>query len=90
VAAALAALGADHVDAEVEALLDVLGVADHVHVEDAGRVQFLDDGFGRNADGADEELGAAVDDDVDELVELALGVVVAGECVSGARMSGRG
>ena len=32
VSAALAALSADHVDADVEAFLDVLGVADHVHV----------------------------------------------------------
>jgi hypothetical protein len=89
VAAALAALCADHVDAEVEAFLDVLGVPDHVHVEDAGFVQFLDNGFGRDADGADEELGARVDDDVDELVQLALCVVVAGARVSGAPGSGQ-
>jgi hypothetical protein len=56
---------------------------------DAGLVQLLDDGFGRDADGADKELRARVDDDVDELVELALGVVVAGGRVSGARMSGK-
>jgi hypothetical protein len=77
VATALAALRADDVDAEVEALLDVLGVADHVHVQDASLVQLLDDGLGGHPDGANEQLGAGVDDDVDELVQLALGVVVA-------------
>lgn len=77
VAAALTALGADDVGADVEALLDVLDVANHVHVQDAGLVQLLDDGLGRHADGADEQLGAGLDDDVDEAIELALGVVVA-------------
>lgn len=78
VAAALAALRADDVDAGGKALLHVLGVPDHVHVEDAGAVELLDDGLGRHADGGDEEFGAGFDDDVDEVVELALGVVVAG------------
>ena len=78
VAATLAALGADDVDAEVKALLDVLDVADHVHVVDAMLVKLVDDGLGGHADGGDEELAAGLDDDVDELVELALGVVIAG------------
>lgn len=78
VTAALTTLGADDVDADVEGLGDVLGVADHVHAEDAGTVEALDDCLGGDTDGGDEELGAALDDDVDELVELALGVVVAG------------
>jgi hypothetical protein len=58
VAAAFAALGADQVDTEVEALLHVFGVTDHcevsgdcesgrkyvtVHVEDAMLVELLDD-----------------------------------------------
>jgi hypothetical protein len=34
--------------------------------------------FRRDTDGRDEELGTAVDDDADELVELALCVIVAG------------
>jgi hypothetical protein len=58
VSAALAALGADHVCAEGEALGDVLRVADHVHVEDAGFVEAVDGGFGGHADGGDEEAGA--------------------------------
>jgi hypothetical protein len=41
-------------------------------------VQLVDDSPGRDADGGDEELGAGLDDDVDELAQLALGVVVAG------------
>jgi hypothetical protein len=83
----LTALGADHVGAEGEALGNVLGVADHVHVEDAGLVEALDGGFGGDADGGDEEAGAGVDDDGHELVELALGVVVAVRCrVSIARL----
>lgn len=76
-ATALTTLGADDVDAEVDALLHMLDVADHVHVDDAGAVELVDDGLGGHADGGDEELGARVNDDVDHLVELALGVVVA-------------
>jgi hypothetical protein len=79
VAAALAALGADDVDAELEALLDMLRVADHVHVQDAVRVQLVDDRLGGHADGGHEQLGAGLDDDVNQLAQLALGVVVAGD-----------
>ena len=77
VAAAFPALGADDVGAHVEAFGNVLGVSDHVHVEDAGGVEAADDMGGRDADGGDEEFGARVDDDGDEFVELAFCVVVA-------------
>ena len=77
VASSFATLSADHVDAELETLLDVLGVADHVHVEDAGLVQLIDNLLGWDADGGDEETGAGLDDNVGEFAELALGVVVA-------------
>jgi len=40
-------------------------------------VKLLDDLLGGNADGRDEELGAGLDDNVDQLRELTLGVVVA-------------
>ncbi len=83
-AAALAALGADHVDADVEAFLHVLGVPDHVHVEDAGFVEAVDDVEGGHADGGDEEFGAGIDDDGDEVVEFAFGVVVAGVVLGSA------
>lgn len=77
VATTLSTLGADDVDAEVKALLNVLDVADHVHVQDTGLLQLLDDMLGGDTDGRDEQLGTRLDDDVDELVELALGVIVA-------------
>lgn len=77
VATTLTTLGADDVDAEVNALLDVLNVADHVHVDDAIGVELVDDGLGGHTDGRDEEFGALLNDNVDELVELALCVIVA-------------
>lgn len=77
VAATLTTLGADDIDTDVEGLLDVLGVADHVHAEDTGTVELLDNGLGGNTDGGDEKLGTTLNDNVDELVELAFGVVVA-------------
>lgn len=86
VAAALAALRADDVDADVDALLDVLDVADHVHVEDARGVELVHDGLGGHADGGDEDLGLLLNDDVDELVELALGVVIAVAHVSNSAL----
>lgn len=51
VTSTLTTLCANHVHAELEALLDVLGVADHVHVENAGLVELLDDVLGWDADG---------------------------------------
>jgi hypothetical protein len=40
-------------------------------------VQLLDDVFRGDTDGRDEQLGTGLDDDVDQLIELALGVVIA-------------
>jgi hypothetical protein len=77
VATALATLSTDNIDADLEALLDVLGVTDHVHDENTGAVQTIDDELGGNANGADEELRALLDDNIDELVKLTLGVVIA-------------
>ena len=42
-------------------------------------MQFVHDGLWRDADGGDEELRATIDDDANELVELALCVVVAAQ-----------
>jgi hypothetical protein len=53
-------------------------VADHVHVQDTGLVKLLDNGLGGYTDGRDEQLSTRVDDNIDELVQLALCVVVAG------------
>ena len=57
----------------------MLGVADHVHVEDAVFVEALDDVLGRHADGGDKELGSAIYYYGDEIVQFALGVIVAVE-----------
>jgi hypothetical protein len=54
-------------------------VTDHVHVEDAVGVELIDDSLGGNSDGRDKQGGLFGDDDVDQLAELALSVVVAGE-----------
>jgi hypothetical protein len=78
VAATLTTLGADEIDAEFEALLDMFGVSDHVHVQDTVLVEPVNDMLGGNTDGGDEEPGARLDDDVYELVKLSLCVVVAG------------
>ena len=76
---ALAALRTNHIGADVQAFLDVLRVADHVHVEDAGLMEAFDHVRWWDADGGDEELGARGNDDFDQLVEFTLGVVVAEE-----------
>lgn len=40
-------------------------------------MEAFDDMLGWDADGGDEELGAAVDDDIHKFVELALSIIVA-------------
>ena len=63
--------------------------ADHVHDEDAGFVEALDYMGWGDADGGDEDLCAGVDGYGDEVVELAVGVVVI--CLaSGAADLGQG
>lgn len=83
VATTFAALSADNINANVQAFLDVLRVADHVHVQHACLMEFLYHGLGRDANSRDEKLRSALDDDVDQFVELALGVVVARSSPSG-------
>ena len=77
VSTSLTTLCANNIDAEIEALLDVLGVTDHVHVKDACLVETVDDMLRWDADGGDEELCAAVDDDAHELVKFALSIIIA-------------
>lgn len=77
VSTSLTTLSANEIDTESEALGDVLWVTDHVHVEDAVGVELVDDSLWWDTDGGDEELGARLDNDIDELVELTLGVIVA-------------
>lgn len=71
-------LGANHIGSNIKAFLDVFGMSNHVHVENACFVESLDDGNWGNADSADEQLSARVDDDGHELVEFSFSVVVAG------------
>lgn len=79
VAASLATLGDDEIDTEIKALLHMLWVADHVHVENAICVEPLDDVLWWDTDGRDEDLCTALNNDINELVELALRVIVAAE-----------
>jgi hypothetical protein len=65
VSTSLATLCANDIDTKIKALLNVLWVANHIHVEDAMAMQLVDDLFRRDADGGDEELSAGLDDDVD-------------------------
>ena len=69
-------LSTDDVHADVESLLDVLGSTNHIHAEHAGLVQLVYDLLRGDTDRTDEELGALFDDDIDELVEVSLGVVI--------------
>ena len=96
VTTALTTLGADNINANIKGLLDVLGVADHVHAEDAGTVELLDDSLGGNTDSGDEKASLFLDDNINELTELALGVVVAIcrnktrlACVNNGKSTGR-
>jgi hypothetical protein len=77
-AAALAALRADDVNAGLDGLDDVLRCTDHVHDRDARGVELVYGELRRDANGRDEEGRALLDHDVDQLWELALGVVLVG------------
>jgi hypothetical protein len=77
VATSFTSLSTDDIRSYVEALLYMFRVADHVHIEDASLVEAVNDRFWRHTDSRDEELCLAVNDDADQLVEFALGIVVA-------------
>jgi len=70
-------LCADDVYVAFKAFCDVLWMANHVHVEDAVFVQFIDNMLRWYTDSRDKEFGTRIDDDIDEFIELALGVIVA-------------
>ena len=73
-------LSTDEIRTGLQRLLHVLGVTDHVHVEDAVAVKTVDNVAGRDTDSRDEKLRTTLDDNVDQFVELTLGVIVAGHC----------
>lgn len=85
VATTLTTLGADDIDIKVKALLDVLGVSDHVHVQHAVLVKLLHDGARRDTDSADKQSGAAFNDDINKRIELSVGVIMAEENQSVSR-----
>lgn len=78
---AFSALRTDDIHASLERLLSVLRRTHHVHDQDPGVVETLDHMRGRHTNGAHKELRPVVDDHVDELVELAVCVVVV--CLAG-------
>lgn len=73
----LTTLRADHISSERERLWDVLWVTDHVHVKYTGLVKLLDDVLWWHTNSADEKSSTRFDDDINQVVQLALGVVVA-------------
>ena len=77
VTATLTSLGADNISAAVEGLLNVLGVANHVHAEDIGLVEAVDDVLWWDTDGGHKEFGTALDDNGDKLIEFSLGIIIA-------------
>ena len=86
VSTSLATLGADHINTEVEALLNMLWVSDHVHVENTVGVELVDNSLWWDTDGGNEKFSTRLDNNIDELIELALGVIVATKRVSSAQM----
>lgn len=77
VSTTLTALCTDQIYSKSEAFGDVLWVSDHVHVENTSLVQTLDHLFWRDTNGRDKQTCAGINDDVDEIVELAFCVVIA-------------
>lgn len=77
VSTTFASLCANDVCTSIKRLLDMLRVANHVHVENTSGVQLLDDWLGRDSDSANEELCAALNDNVNKFIKLSLGVVIA-------------
>lgn len=76
-------LCADDVDTECKTFGDVFWVSDHVHVENAGLVELVDNVLWWNTYGRNKEFRAGLDDNISKLIKLSLGVVVAVKsCVS--------
>jgi hypothetical protein len=70
-------LSTDDINTEVETLLDVLWVSNHVHVNDTGVVKTVDNMLRWHTNSGNEKLSTAFDDDGDELIQFALGIIVA-------------
>lgn len=57
----------------------MLRVTDHVHVEYSGLVKLFDNVLWWHTDGANKQSSTRIDDDLNEVVEFALSIVVAGD-----------
>merc|ERR1712028_91312 len=82
--AALSTLCANDVTTDVQALLDVLWRTNHVHDWDTSRVQLVDHFLWGDADSRHEQSGLRLNDDVNQLGQVALGVVFVGLACSSA------
>lgn len=76
-ATAFTTLGAEQIHAHVHALLNVLGVSNHVHVEKTMFMELVDDCLGGYTDSGYEKLRSGFNDDVCKLIEPSFGVVMA-------------
>jgi hypothetical protein len=76
VSAALATLSTHNVDSSFERFMSVFWVADHVHDQDASLMQSLDHVRWRHSDRGDKQLGLLLNHNADELIKLAMSVVV--------------
>jgi len=52
-------------------------MSNHIHVEDTSFVEAFDNMFRRNADCRNEECSATFDDNINQLIELTFGIVIA-------------
>lgn len=50
----------------------------HVHHIDTSGVQFLDSLFGWHSNSTDKELGLFLNDDINEIIKLAFGIIIVG------------
>lgn len=78
VSTSLSTLEDDHVNTGLDDLRSVFGVADDTSNDDLGTVELLNHVSGRDTDSRDEELCAGLDDDIDQLGKLTLGVIGVG------------
>jgi hypothetical protein len=58
----------------------MLGVADHVHIQDSSGMKAVDNCFWSHTNRRDKQFGAAFDDYVYKIIQLSLGVIVTGNC----------
>jgi hypothetical protein len=85
----LATLRTNQVDVQIQALLDMLWVPNHVHVHDSARMKPVDGSTGWHTYRRNEQLRLRLDNDVYQLHDLPFRVVIAGR-PSATRLRGQG